>query len=313
VATSDTDAAEEELGQQMERSGVAGAILLRETAGTTRAILHKRLSEHFRSVQVDVRPAARARGVQFRFYEGFGSHPKTSIVRMTATRAGGGPTVAEGRGTDKIWGGHLAWMIPACAATGLIPCVIWIPYAGKALHDGARERALAYGIDQAASQLAARLARQADGAPGEPPSYEVQVSAAPPAASPPEGAASSAPPPAIAAVAAPAPHPPARARTRTRRRPRGTSPTPEPAPATAGRCTRDTDCKGVRICNQGRCAFPRRAAPPPPPPPAGAACTRDTECKGVRICHQGRCTFPSRPRAHGARRRQLSFSKGNRQ
>lgn len=50
-------------------------------------------------------------------------------------------------------------------------------------------------------------------------------------------------------------------------------PPPPPATATvpeAGACMKDTDCKGDRICDQGRCVSPTPPAPPPPaaPPPA---------------------------------------------
>lgn len=43
-------------------------------------------------------------------------------------------------------------------------------------------------------------------------------------------------------------------------------------------CTKDTDCKGDRVCDAGKCVMGLPAAPPPPPgsepaPPAGAAAT----------------------------------------
>jgi len=31
-------------------------------------------------------------------------------------------------------------------------------------------------------------------------------------------------------------------------------------------CSKDSDCKGARVCEQGRCVSPPPAAPPPPPP-----------------------------------------------
>ncbi len=35
--------------------------------------------------------------------------------------------------------------------------------------------------------------------------------------------------------------------------------------------------------------------PPPPPSPAVAGCTKDTDCKGDRICESGRCVEPPPP------------------
>src|SRR5690349_15729158 len=34
-------------------------------------------------------------------------------------------------------------------------------------------------------------------------------------------------------------------------------------------CTKDTDCKGDRVCEEGACVDPPANLPPPPPPPAG--------------------------------------------
>jgi len=64
----------------------------------------------------------------------------------------------------------------------------------------------------------------------------------------------------------------------TRRAP---APLPATAPASSG-CAKDTDCKGERICRDGRCSEPK----------ASAACGRDTHCKGDRVCSEGRCADP---------------------
>jgi hypothetical protein len=49
-------------------------------------------------------------------------------------------------------------------------------------------------------------------------------------------------------------------------------------------CTKDTDCKGDRVCEQGRCVFPTSAP---------GDCTKDTDCKGDRVCVRGECRAPS--------------------
>src|SRR5687768_15836360 len=38
----------------------------------------------------------------------------------------------------------------------------------------------------------------------------------------------------------------------------------------AAQCTKDTECKGDRVCDAGKCTSPLPAAPPPPPGPAAA-------------------------------------------
>ncbi len=44
------------------------------------------------------------------------------------------------------------------------------------------------------------------------------------------------------------------------------------------------------------CSKPAEAAAAPSsPPPAAIGCTKDTDCKGERICESGRCVEPSRP------------------
>jgi hypothetical protein len=61
-------------------------------------------------------------------------------------------------------------------------------------------------------------------------------------------------------------------------------------PAYAQGCTKDTDCKGSRVCEGGRCVepppppAPEPAAPPPPPP-----CQKDTDCEGDLVCENGTC------------------------
>ena len=61
-------------------------------------------------------------------------------------------------------------------------------------------------------------------------------------------------------------------------------------PAYAQGCTKDTDCKGTRVCEGGRCVepapppAPEPAAPPPPPP-----CQKDTDCEGDLVCENGVC------------------------
>jgi hypothetical protein len=58
-----------------------------------------------------------------------------------------------------------------------------------------------------------------------------------------------------------------------------------PRLARAG-CENDTQCKGDRICVEGRCVD---AAP--------AKCTRDTDCSGNLVCTAGHCAGPSAPSA----------------
>ena len=64
-----------------------------------------------------------------------------------------------------------------------------------------------------------------------------------------------------------------------------------PAPAPLEGCTKDVECKGVRICVQGTCVDPPpRQAPPPPmaPPRPPDSCERDADCD-YGICTEGRC------------------------
>lgn len=45
-------------------------------------------------------------------------------------------------------------------------------------------------------------------------------------------------------------------------------------------CTKDIDCKGDRICVNGKCEEPPKQKPP---------CTKDIDCQGDSVCDQGRC------------------------
>jgi len=53
-------------------------------------------------------------------------------------------------------------------------------------------------------------------------------------------------------------------------------------PKDQGKCTKDTDCKGDRICKDGGCVDPKDQG----------KCTKDTDCKGDHICRDGICTEP---------------------
>jgi hypothetical protein len=44
-------------------------------------------------------------------------------------------------------------------------------------------------------------------------------------------------------------------------------------------CTKDTDCKGDRICDAGRCVAPKPQA-----------CSKDTDCAGSEVCDHDQCT-----------------------
>ncbi len=69
-------------------------------------------------------------------------------------------------------------------------------------------------------------------------------------------------------------------------------------------CEKDTECKGDRICEEGRCVSPVQTssgAEPgawsspegmPPPPKAPSLCTGDSDCKGHRVCQEGECKDP---------------------
>jgi hypothetical protein len=50
-------------------------------------------------------------------------------------------------------------------------------------------------------------------------------------------------------------------------------------------CTKDTDCKGSRICEDGKCVEPSTA----PTEKTEEDCSKDTDCKGTRICENGKC------------------------
>ena len=47
-------------------------------------------------------------------------------------------------------------------------------------------------------------------------------------------------------------------------------------------CTKDTDCKGDRICRKGNCVGPTGSNALP-------KCSKDTECTGTAICRKGQC------------------------
>jgi hypothetical protein len=61
-----------------------------------------------------------------------------------------------------------------------------------------------------------------------------------------------------------------------------------PANAQAAGCTKDTDCKGTRVCESGRCVDPPPAAEAPAPvgPPP---CQKDTDCAGDLVCENSAC------------------------
>ncbi|HNT00067.1 MAG TPA: hypothetical protein PKL73_24115 [Polyangiaceae bacterium] len=58
-------------------------------------------------------------------------------------------------------------------------------------------------------------------------------------------------------------------------------------------CTRDYDCQGEQVCNNGTCTEPAGATDP-----NGASersgCKTDLDCKGDRICEDGKCTAPEK-------------------
>lgn len=60
-----------------------------------------------------------------------------------------------------------------------------------------------------------------------------------------------------------------------------------PAPSPKRGCTKDSDCEGERICENGACV---QAPPPPTQPKRG--CSKDSDCKGNRICEKGVCVEP---------------------
>jgi hypothetical protein len=57
-----------------------------------------------------------------------------------------------------------------------------------------------------------------------------------------------------------------------------------PPPDTSGGCTKDTDCKGDRICVSGACVSPR----PTPPKSKALECEKDSDCS-AGICFDGVC------------------------
>lgn len=54
-------------------------------------------------------------------------------------------------------------------------------------------------------------------------------------------------------------------------------------------CTKDLECKGDRICEDGICIDPPVKSSGPSP------CEKDTECPGDEICAEGICTKPEQP------------------
>jgi len=58
-------------------------------------------------------------------------------------------------------------------------------------------------------------------------------------------------------------------------------------PTAASACDKDTDCKGDRICEQGKCVSPV---------PTGR-CGKDTDCPGNEICEENRCISPGQSTA----------------
>lgn len=74
-----------------------------------------------------------------------------------------------------------------------------------------------------------------------------------------------------------------------------------------GGCEKDVECKGNRICEDGKCVAPGGGGPGvepgtwtspsgmPPPPEAPPLCTMDTDCKGERVCVEGECKASDKP------------------
>jgi hypothetical protein len=48
----------------------------------------------------------------------------------------------------------------------------------------------------------------------------------------------------------------------------------------AAQCVKDIDCKGDRICVEGKCQEPQKQNPP---------CKKDIDCNGDSVCDKGRC------------------------
>jgi outer membrane biosynthesis protein TonB len=54
-------------------------------------------------------------------------------------------------------------------------------------------------------------------------------------------------------------------------------------------CTKDTDCKGSRLCEDGKCVEPATT----PAKDTEEGCSKDTDCKGSRICESSKCVESS--------------------
>jgi len=65
------------------------------------------------------------------------------------------------------------------------------------------------------------------------------------------------------------------------------------AQSASAQCTRDTECKRDRVCENGRCVDP--PASPPAVQPVTGGCTSNADCKGGRVCNNGVCVQPSAP------------------
>ena len=63
-----------------------------------------------------------------------------------------------------------------------------------------------------------------------------------------------------------------------------------PAPQMSSGCSKDSDCKGERICVQAICVEPTPRVPPVPPVQQTPrdSCQRDSDCD-YGICYEGRC------------------------
>src|SRR5580704_9727840 len=48
-------------------------------------------------------------------------------------------------------------------------------------------------------------------------------------------------------------------------------------------CTTDAECKGLRVCDKGRCIEP---------PVTSGSCSVDKDCPGTQICGNQRCAEP---------------------
>ncbi len=73
---------------------------------------------------------------------------------------------------------------------------------------------------------------------------------------------------------------------------------PQVGPPAAG-CSKDTDCKGDRICDEGTCTSVATAPVVVPAP----TCAKDTDCLGNLVCTSGACasvTFAAQPTSSGA-------------